>query len=260
MRPVPTITIAGYAARWPSTLLAPFRLVDYACGVYFGFKVVLLARNRVKGGVSQSSRLTSNPNSPLPYNQVHTLQYPPLRLYFNRNYYKKARNMTVIRVTEPQSVEKILGFIGGNFFSGDRLQRFIQTELGLLSSSAQINLSSLAQGGNRVTEVWGFLENDIPLGGITLNYYLWDRLAKQLYFWTIENEQGVIETIAVEPFSEIVSRKLNPVTTLQIAVELGYFAVAKNARGQGIGCQLFDTFIHQVKANLAQTNWLLRLF
>ncbi len=80
-----------------------------------------------------------------------------------------------------------------------------------------------------------------------------NKLSKQLYFWPVENEQGVIEAITVEPFNEILFRKLSHTTTLQVVVELGYFAVAENARGQGIGHQLFDIFMHQVEV-ISATN------
>lgn len=162
--------------------------------------------------------------------------------------------MEIVRITESNLIEKTLLFIGNSFFSGERLQKFIQNESAVISAESQIDLPSLSAGGNRITELWAILENDNLLGGMTLNYYLWERLSKQLYFFPHENKEGEFETIAVKPFSELVLQNLNAIP--QIAVELGYYAVSENARGQGIGRNLFETFIQQVNSTPVETKLL----
>jgi GNAT superfamily N-acetyltransferase len=162
--------------------------------------------------------------------------------------------MEIVRIVESHLIEKTLLFIGGSFFSGERLQKFIQNETAVISTKSRIDLPSLSAGSNRITELWAILENDNLLGGMTLNYYLWEKLSKQLYFFPHENKEGKFETIAIKSFSELVSQNFNAIP--QIAVELGYYAVSENARGQGIGRKLFETFIQQVDSTPVETKLL----
>jgi GNAT superfamily N-acetyltransferase len=157
--------------------------------------------------------------------------------------------MIIKKITDYNEGDKILTFIGKNFFSGDRLDRFIHTEKTFLSLASTTEFSSLLDNSERrITELWGvFAEEHMILGGMTLNYFLWENLSPQLYFQTFSNPKGRIEKISVKPFGEIVSQELVPIEMPQIAIELGYFTVDNKYRGQGIGRQLFSTFINQAE-------------
>jgi len=155
--------------------------------------------------------------------------------------------MSIIKIDDPKSAERVLDFAGSQFFAGERLQKFIQSNLSSISPVAQITLAHLATSGSKNVELWAIVGPDnLPLGGMTLNYYSWDRLSKQFYFLTRENPKAETE-VSVEPFSQLTSRQVGQVETIQVAVELAYFAVAETTRGQGIGRQLFEHFISRVE-------------
>ena len=158
--------------------------------------------------------------------------------------------MTIIKIDKSESAERVLHFIGSNFFSGQRLQKFIQSHLSSLSSVPQITLDHLTISRNKNMELYAFVDADNNvLGGMTLNYYLWERRAQQSYFSFVYNPQGKIEKVFVEPFNQLLSRYINQVESIQIAVELGYFTVDETVRGQGIGRQLFEHFINRITKN-----------
>lgn len=145
------------------------------------------------------------------------------------------------QIIELPIAKKVLEFIGAKFFSGDRLGKFIQNELSALNICSQIELPILVDN-NRITQLWGIFENENLLGGMTINYYLWEKLSKQLYFFMPVDKEG----ITVNSFNELVKQNFN--TTPQIAIELGYYAVSEKTRGQGIGRSLFERFIYQASS------------
>ncbi len=122
--------------------------------------------------------------------------------------------MTIIKVDEPELATQVLNFIGNNFFTGERLQRFVQSHLVALSSVSQMTLNYLT-GENKHIELYAWVDaKHCLVAGMTLNYYPFERLSKQLYFSAPTN----LEKISVEPFSKLVSQ----VESIQMAVELGY--------------------------------------
>ncbi|MCA9860865.1 MAG: GNAT family N-acetyltransferase [Thermomicrobiales bacterium] len=156
---------------------------------------------------------------------------------------------TVTRVDEEGDAVRTLDYLGRSFFGGYRLAKFALDSWSLLGRSESVDWADPNHSARPIVEIWRQSDHaGRTLGAMTLHYYHWNRIRRQHYFSLIPNpRQPKRSRIFVLPFEELISRELGIVTAPSVAVELGYFAVSPEARGEGIGSAFFDTFLDRAK-------------
>jgi GNAT superfamily N-acetyltransferase len=152
---------------------------------------------------------------------------------------------TVTRIEQEGEAVRALDYLGRSFFSGYRLAKFALDSWALLGRSESVDWLDPKHTARPVVEVWKQSDHTgRTIGAMTLHYYHWHRIRRQHYFSIIPNpRQPKRARIFVLPFEELVSRELGMVTAPCMAVELGYFAVAPESRGRGVGAAFFDAFM-----------------
>ncbi|MEZ4530796.1 MAG: GNAT family N-acetyltransferase [Thermomicrobiales bacterium] len=163
---------------------------------------------------------------------------------------------TVTRVEEEGEAVRTLDYLGRSFFSGYRLAKFALDSWSLLGRSESVDWLDPMHSARPIIEVWRQDDHTgRPIGAMTLHYYHWNRIRRQHYFSIIPNpRQPKRSRIFVLPFEELVSRELGMVTAPCVAVELGYVAVAPEARGKGVGGAFFDTFMDRARLLAPERN------
>lgn len=163
---------------------------------------------------------------------------------------------TVSRVEQDTEAVRTLDYLGRSFFSGYRLAKFALDSWSLLGRSETVDWLDPTHSARPIVEVWKHADHTgRTIGAMTLHYYHWNRIRRQLYFSVIPNpRQPKRARIFVLPFEELISRELGIVTAPCVAVELGYFAVAPEARGMGIGRAFFDTFLNRAEMLAPERN------
>lgn len=163
---------------------------------------------------------------------------------------------TVTRVEEEAEAVRTLDYLGRSFFSGYRLAKFALDSWSLLGRSETVDWLDPQHSARPVVEIWRQDDHTgTPLGAMSLHYYHWNRIRRQLYFSVIPNpRQPKRSRVFVLPFEELVSRELGIVTAPSVTVELGYVAVAPEARGRGIGSALFETFMDRARLLAPERN------
>jgi GNAT superfamily N-acetyltransferase len=156
---------------------------------------------------------------------------------------------TVTRVDDESEAVRTLDALGRSFFSGYRLAKFALDSWAMRGDSESVDWLDPNHSARPIVEVWKQSDHTgRTLGAMTLHYYHWNRIRRQHYFSIIPNpRQPKRSRIFVVPFEELVDRELGIVTAPCVAVELGYVAVAPEARGRGIGGALFDTFLERAQ-------------
>ncbi len=163
---------------------------------------------------------------------------------------------TVTRVEQEGEAVRTLDYLGRSFFSGFRLAKFALDSWSLLGRSESVDWLDPKHSARPVVEIWRQDDHaGRPLGAMTLHYYHWNRIRRQHYFSIIPNpRQPKRSRIFVLSFEELISRELGIVTEPCVAVELGYVAVAPEARGKGVGSVFFDTFMERAELLAPERN------
>lgn len=163
---------------------------------------------------------------------------------------------TVTRVERESEAVQTLDFLGRSFFDGYRLAKFALDSWALRGSSEMIDWLDPKHSARPIVEVWKQSDHRGRLAGaMTLHYYHWNRIRRQHYFSIIPNpRQPKRSRVFVLPFEELIGRELGIVTEPCVAVELGYVAVAPDARGQGVGGAFFDTFLERAELLAPERN------
>ncbi len=163
---------------------------------------------------------------------------------------------TVTRVERESEAVQTLDFLGRSFFDGYRLAKFALDSWALRGNSEMIDWLDPKHSARPIVEVWKQNDHRGRLtGAMTLHYYHWNRIRRQHYFSIIPNpRQPKRSRVFVLPFEELIGRELGIVTEPCVAVELGYVAVAPDARGQGVGGAFFDTFLERAELLAPERN------
>lgn len=163
---------------------------------------------------------------------------------------------TVTRIEQEGEAVRALDYLGRSFFNGYRLAKFALDSWSLLGKPESIDWLAPKHSARPIVEVWKQTDHSgRTIGAMSLHYYHWNRIRRQHYFSIIPNpRQPKRARIFVIPFEELISRELGMVTAPCVAVELGYFAVAPDARGQGIGGHFFDTFMDRAELLAPERN------
>lgn len=153
-------------------------------------------------------------------------------------------------VDKKNEAEDILNFVGSNLFIGERLQKYIKIRIDSFYSSDIVNERYLNEYPDKNTKIFGVFDDDLNLiGGMTLKFYLWEKLRKQ-YFFKIDSDHIQNKTlISVEHIENIVKNNFPEIdiNDIKISIELDSFAVKSELRGKGVGKVLFEKFIKEAK-------------
>ena len=154
---------------------------------------------------------------------------------------------TIGRVERDNDAIRTLTWLGSAFFSDLRRARFA------LNTWRQVGLpehTDWARSGEHtlpVVEVWATRDcAGSLLGAMTIHVYSWDRMRAQRYF--VQSCSQSIDPgncLYIQPFANLVSDRTRAGSHYDVAIELGYMAVAKPLRGRGIGTQLFELFLER---------------
>jgi GNAT superfamily N-acetyltransferase len=153
---------------------------------------------------------------------------------------------TISRVEGNEEAIRTLTWLGASFFAGPRLDRFTFEAWSHLRSPDEVDWPSAGPLAPPRVELWVVRdERDTILGAMTLHFYSWDRLKRQYYFAPQADRAGTVERVCVRRFERIVAGATGSIAPFDVAAELGYVAVAPEARGKGLGRTLFDIFQHR---------------
>jgi len=158
--------------------------------------------------------------------------------------------MHIKKIEDENEVEKALNFIGSYFFEKDRLQKYIRERKESFCNSEIINEKYLLKYPDKNTKIFAVFDNDLNLvGGMTIKFYLWEKLKKQ-YFFTIDYDYVQNKKlITVKHIEDIVKYKFTDfdVDDIRVSLELDSFAVKEELRGKGIGKKLYEIFIEEAQ-------------
>ncbi len=157
--------------------------------------------------------------------------------------------MRISKIDNIDMASKTLLILGKHFFSGNRLDKFIDYEKKYLQYTKNIDISPLMNFElRRITNIWVITENKQILGAMTLNFYLWESIENQYFFYTDSNNHIKISHIVAKKFKNIIDEKIHPVNKPTLSIELGYYAINNEFRGKGYGRLLFNKFIQEVES------------
>lgn len=154
--------------------------------------------------------------------------------------------MNTLTVSDPDQARTVLVYLGGHFFSHDKLTRFVEGNLSGLYTADSVDMALLLQTG-KLVEVLRLPDEKGDLqAAMTINYYPWKRLARQ-YFFVFYNEDDKEKTqVSLQQFSELLGQGRDDIIKYTHAVELAYFAVSTTVRKRGYGAKLFDAFLQRL--------------
>lgn len=157
--------------------------------------------------------------------------------------------MIIKMAINENEVEEILNFVGVNFFKSKRLEKYVKRRLESFCNSEVVDLKYLQQFPEKNTKVFAvYDENSNLVGGMTIKFYLWEKLRKQ-YFFKINYDYILNKkVISVDHIENILKEKflIFDIEDIKISVELDTFAVREDLWGKGIGKKLFEKFIKEV--------------
>ncbi|MGB9749323.1 MAG: hypothetical protein ACPLWB_00540 [Caldisericia bacterium] len=110
-------------------------------------------------------------------------------------------------VDKKNEAEDVLNFVGSNLFNGERLNRYIKIRMDGFCDLEIIDEKYLYKNPYKNTKIFAALDDDLNLiGGMTLKFYLWEKLRKQ-YFFKIDSDHNQNKTlISVEHIENIVKK------------------------------------------------------
>lgn len=154
-----------------------------------------------------------------------------------------------IKIVEDESeLNRVLNFIGEHFFKNERLKKYINRRIKSFSNSQIINENHLLKNPDKNTKIFAaFDENSNLIGGMTVKFYLWEKLKKQ-YFFNVDYDYVHNEKlISVNHLENIVKNKFSDsnIDNIKVSIELDTFAVKEELRGKGIGKKLYEKFIDE---------------
>lgn len=156
---------------------------------------------------------------------------------------------TIARVERDNDALRTLTWLGTSFFSNQRLARFVLDTWSQVGSPDQVNWLAAGHLTSPVVEVWTVRDRgDALIGAMSIHYYSWDRMRGQRYFvQPCAQPVNATDCLYIQPFEGLVSERTQPGASHDVAVELGYVAVSRPCRGQGIGTRLFEVFLERAQ-------------
>lgn len=145
-------------------------------------------------------------------------------------------------------VEEILNFIGNYFFKSKRLEKYVKRRLETFCNSEVVDLKYLQQFPEKNTKVFAVYDKNSNLvGGMTIKFYLWEKLRKQYFFKINYDYIQNKKVISVDHIENILKEKflIFDIEDIKISVELDSFAVRENLHGKGIGKKHYKKFIKE---------------
>ncbi len=153
-------------------------------------------------------------------------------------------------VDKKNEAEDVLNFVGSNLFNGERLNRYIKIRMDGFCDLEIIDEKYLYKNPYKNTKIFAALDDDLNLiGGMTLKFYLWEKLRKQ-YFFKIDSDHNQNKTlISVEHIENIVKNNFHEIdiNDIKVSIELDSFAVKSELRGKGVGKMLLEKFVEEAK-------------
>jgi GNAT superfamily N-acetyltransferase len=157
--------------------------------------------------------------------------------------------MDFVKISESHLVNDVLAFLAGNFFVGDRKIKFVDVHKVRISKVDFVTVEYLESGGIENVELWACFDSSKNiLGAMTLDYFLWEKLASQSYFNLFFDEERMQNRLSVNSIKELLQSHFAKEVFPKISIELGYFSVDRAFRGQGIGRKFYKLFIERAKA------------
>lgn len=156
--------------------------------------------------------------------------------------------MIIKMAINENEVEEILNFVGNYFFKSKRLEKYVKRRLESCCNSEFVDLKYLQHFPEKNTKVFAIYDKNSNLvGGMTIKFYLWEKLRKQYFFKINYDYIQNKKLISVDHIENILKEKILKLDTekIKISVELDSFAVREDLRGKGIGKKLFEKFIKE---------------
>ncbi|CAN5797888.1 hypothetical protein BH20CHL4_BH20CHL4_14680 [soil metagenome] len=156
---------------------------------------------------------------------------------------------TIERVTRENDAIDTLTWLGSSFFSDIRLARFALETWRQVGSPELVDWIDAGPFASPVVEIWAVRDHaGTILGAMTIHYYSWARMRAQRYFVrSCAEPVNAADCLYIQPFEGLLSGRMEPGKAYNVAVELGYMAVAEPLRGLGFGTQLFEVFLERAQ-------------